>query len=283
MKQRIHRRASEEKELALAPEFFNALRTLFPQFRRAEVQLKKGRYQNELTRYRYDVVLHTTTGSRPPSAIGGPSIAESVLAGFANRPVLGFVSAELPAKLRHYLKEKLPEVMVPSAFVLLDQLPLTPNGKVDRKALPKPVTRALASGTEFIPVETELEKAIAAIWCELLQLDRVGLNDNFFDLGGHSLLLAQIPARLRETLQVEVALIELFHHTTISALAKFLRHGSEKNGVFEEIRNRAARQHSAFARPRPGITPAPVLSKNGSSNPVSGNGASPSIKDNQHP
>jgi amino acid adenylation domain-containing protein len=282
MKQRIQRRASEEKELALAPEFFNALRALFPRIRRAEVQLKKGRYQNELTRYRYDVILHTTTEIRSFPAIDGASMAESILASFANRPVLGFVSAELPAKLRQFLKEKLPEVMVPSAFVVLDQLPLTPNGKVDRKALPKPVTRALASGAEFIPVETELEKSIAAIWCELLQLDRVGLHDNFFDLGGHSLLLAQIPARLREKLQVEVALIELFQHTTISGLAKFLRHGSEPNGAFDGIKDRAARQHLAFARPRRGLPSMPsALPEIGSSKFASG--ATPSAKDNHHP
>jgi acyl carrier protein len=101
------------------------------------------------------------------------------------------------------------------------------------------------------PAKTELEKAIAAIWQELLQLECVGTHDNFFDLGGHSLLLAQVPGRLREALQVEVPLIKLFQHTTISALAAFLREGEEERVSFEGIRNRAARQQLVFGRGRP--------------------------------
>jgi SAM-dependent methyltransferase/acyl carrier protein len=265
LKQRVQRRASEEKELVLAPEFFNALRARLPRLRRAEVQLKSARHQNELTRFRYDVLLQVGDGEM--TAGNGRPAAETTLAEFANRPCLGFASAKLPAQLRQFLKEKLPEAMVPSAFVILEQLPLTPNGKIDRNALPKPVARPTGAGPAFTPAQTELEKTIAGIWQELLQVEQAGLHDNFFDLGGHSLLLAQVPGRLREVFDVDLPLIKLFQHTTISALTKFLREGDEEKVSFEGIRNRAARQQKAFGRR--GVQPAasrssPVVSKNGS-------------------
>ena len=124
------------------------------------------------------------------------------------------------AELRRFLAGKLPEALVPSVFVALDRFPLTPNGKVDRKALPAPQA-AETTPAEAIPRST-LERAIAGIWKEVLQVGTVGLNDNFFDLGGHSLLAAQVHARLRESLGLEVAMVDLFRHPTVSALARFL-------------------------------------------------------------
>ena len=134
------------------------------------------------------------------------------------------------AELRRFLAGQLPEALIPSVFVALDRFPLTPNGKVDRRALPAPLT-AEASSAEAIP-RSALERSIAGIWKEVLQVGTVGLNDNFFDLGGHSLLAAQVHARLRESLGLEVAMVDLFRHPTVSALARFLAPREEASAAF---------------------------------------------------
>jgi acyl carrier protein len=120
-------------------------------------------------------------------------------------------------ELRARLQRSLPEYMVPSAFVTLDALPLTPNGKVDRRALPAPEGRPEV--TAFVAPRTPIEEAVAAIWCELLRLDRVGVHDNFFELGGHSLLATRVIARVREVFEVELPLRALFQQPTIAEFA----------------------------------------------------------------
>jgi acyl-CoA synthetase (AMP-forming)/AMP-acid ligase II/acyl carrier protein len=126
------------------------------------------------------------------------------------------------ADLRHFLREKLPSHMIPSAFVLLDRLPLTPNGKVDRRRLPEPENRHPGLETSFVSPRTELEKTIAKIWQELLRVNKVGLHDNFFDLGGHSLLMTQVISRVREAFQVELPVRRFFESPTIAALARLI-------------------------------------------------------------
>jgi amino acid adenylation domain-containing protein len=122
-------------------------------------------------------------------------------------------------ELRGFLKEKLPEYMIPAAFVILTALPLTPNGKVDRRALPEPdLTRPELEST-FVAPRTEDEKIIAEIWVEVLGLEQVGIYDNFFELGGHSLLATQVVARIRETFQVELPLRTIFEALTVADLA----------------------------------------------------------------
>ncbi|MGZ4031267.1 MAG: non-ribosomal peptide synthetase [Tumebacillaceae bacterium] len=121
------------------------------------------------------------------------------------------------AVLRTFMKEKMPDYMVPSAFVALDSFPLTPNGKVDRKALPKPDYNT--SGQAFVAPSTDVEKTIATIWTEVLGVEKVGVHDNFFDLGGHSLLATQTLSRLRKAFQVDVPLRILFESPTIAALS----------------------------------------------------------------
>lgn len=121
--------------------------------------------------------------------------------------------------VREFLRSQLPDYMVPTQFMVLDALPLTPNGKVDRRALPQPDI-ASQIVRNYVAPRTEVERQIADIWAEVLNLEQVGIHDNFFDLGGYSLLAVQIVARLRQGLNVEILLPQLFELPTIAELAK---------------------------------------------------------------
>ncbi len=122
------------------------------------------------------------------------------------------------AELRSFLSRGLPEFMIPSAFVVLDRLPLSPNGKVDRKALPKP-GEAWAETSNFIAPRTPIEEILVGIWAEVLGSERVGVADNFFDLGGHSLRAMRVIARVRDVLGVEVAMRTFFEAPTVQGMA----------------------------------------------------------------
>ncbi|HEY4640151.1 MAG TPA: amino acid adenylation domain-containing protein [Thermoanaerobaculia bacterium] len=119
--------------------------------------------------------------------------------------------------LRAYLKQRLPDYMVPSAFVELEAMPMSPNGKVDRHRLP--AVAAERSTTPYVAPRTETERKLVAIWTEVLAVQAVGVHDNFFDLGGHSLLALRLIARIRKELACSLAVAELFHHPTIEELA----------------------------------------------------------------
>jgi amino acid adenylation domain-containing protein len=129
-------------------------------------------------------------------------------------------SAPTPAELRDFLKPKLPEFMVPSAFVFLDAFPLTPNGKLDRKALPEPDT--IKGAAAFEAPRGEVEQQLAAIWEAVLGVGQVGRGDNFFELGGHSLLATQVIVRLRQAFKLDMALRHLFVHKTLPDLAAYV-------------------------------------------------------------
>jgi len=131
-------------------------------------------------------------------------------------------------ELRAALSSRLPEYMLPSQWVFLNEFPLTPNRKVDRRALPAPESDG-ASSTLSAPPSTESEIKVAEIWQELLNRKRVGINDNFFDLGGHSLLVVQLQSRLRKQLDCRISLVELFQRTTVFAIASYLD-AQKKNG-----------------------------------------------------
>jgi amino acid adenylation domain-containing protein len=126
------------------------------------------------------------------------------------------------SELRQFLKGKFPEFMVPSAFVFMDALPLTPSGKADRQALRAPDWTEFKAGTNFVLPRNHLEKIIAGIWQDVLQLEKVGVYDNFFDLGGHSLLMFAVHNKLQALTDQELSVIELLKHPTISSLAQFL-------------------------------------------------------------
>ncbi|HKV06814.1 MAG TPA: amino acid adenylation domain-containing protein [Thermoanaerobaculia bacterium] len=165
------------------------------------------------------------------SVLGGfPGVREAVVIARQDRgperylaayvvPAAG--AAPTPRELRAYLRERLPDSMVPATFTLLPELPLTPNRKVDRKALPAPGRGAEEAA--FVAPETDLEREIAAVWQEVLGVPKVGLHDNFFETGGHSLLLVRLHARLQEVLKADLSLMDLFSHPSVQAQAEHLR------------------------------------------------------------
>ncbi len=126
------------------------------------------------------------------------------------------------AELRAHLARWLPEYMLPAYFVRLDRLPLTPNGKVDRQALPTFCYESIQAGHEVVGPRTETEKALAAIWREFLVVEEIGINDDFFDLGGQSLVAIKALARIRDTFAVDLPLGNLFEHPTIAGLAEVI-------------------------------------------------------------
>jgi acyl-CoA synthetase (AMP-forming)/AMP-acid ligase II/acyl carrier protein len=157
------------------------------------------------------------------------------------------------AQLRQQLRETMPDYMVPTAIVRLDALPLTPNGKVDRSALPAPDGERL-SDEAFVAPKSATEQRLVAIWSEVLRVDQVGVNDNFFDLGGHSRLVVQLHGRIRSAMGVDISVLDLFRHPTVAALARHLAGAGDQTsqaGV-TDARDRALRQRRAAARRRPG-------------------------------
>ncbi len=132
-----------------------------------------------------------------------------------------------PQELRGFLQKKLPEYMLPATFIALDALPLLENGKVNLALLPSPVRTRDVVDTAYTAPRNQLEQQIAAIWCDLLGVERAGIHDNFFDLGGYSLLLLRFQNRLREELHQELSMVELYQAPTISALANALQQGKE--------------------------------------------------------
>jgi hypothetical protein len=150
-----------------------------------------------------------------------------------------------PQELRTFLRAALPESMVPGEWVALAALPLTASGKVDRRALPAPGAASRpANASMGLPPRTELERTLAGIWCEALGLASVGVHDNFFDLGGHSLLLARVLAPLRETFGPGVTLVDLFRFPTVASLAEHLGRQREAP-TYAQTQERARRRQDA--------------------------------------
>src|SRR5262249_45406617 len=126
----------------------------------------------------------------------------------------------LTSELRSQVQKKLPDYMVPSAFVLLAEFPLNPSGKVNRSALPVPPDTSQTNA--YVAPRTATEQKLAAIWREVLKVKQVGVEENFFDLGGHSLLAAQVMSRVRSTCRVELPLRALFEAGTVAELARIV-------------------------------------------------------------
>ncbi|MCC5667072.1 amino acid adenylation domain-containing protein [Nostoc sp. CHAB 5784] len=140
--------------------------------------------------------------------------------------------------IRSFLATKLPAYMIPVVFVVLEQLPLTPNGKVNRQALPAPNNLLWALATSLILPQTQIEQKIAHIWQELLHVDTIGIHDNFFELGGHSLLMVRMQGQLRDRLNQDIPLVELFRYSTISSLSTYLAQTTTSTLPDSEVESR---------------------------------------------
>ena len=151
-------------------------------------------------------------------------------------------------ELRSFLESRLPNYMMPTAFVILDALPLTPNGKVDRKALPAPDTARPKLEAVYQPPQTEVEKTITDVWQEVLNVENVGIDDNFFELGGHSLLLVQVHSKLQIIFQQDFPLIEMFQYPTVNHLAKYLSHESSEKRFMQHSNRPETRVNSVQRR-----------------------------------
>jgi amino acid adenylation domain-containing protein len=186
---------------------------------RADTQVKLRGYRIELGEI--EAVLGSQPGVREAAVIirEGPE---------GDKRLVAYVVSEGGQQnvedLRQALKEKLPDYMVPAAFVFLTSLPLTPNGKLDRRALPAPEPGSLAASAEFAAPRTVSEQVLATVWSELLGHEQVGLEDDFFALGGHSLLATQVVARVRTLLGVELPLRSLFGRMSLRELAGVVEH-----------------------------------------------------------
>ncbi|RPH55535.1 hypothetical protein EHM82_05130, partial [bacterium] len=164
--------------------------------------------------------------------------------GPGGKRLAGYVVPRAPAptaaELRAFLAESLPEPLVPSRIVFLDALPLTPVGKLDRKALPAPSGER--AGVEHVPPRDEAERIVAGIWREVLEVEKVGAHDNFFDLGGHSLALARVHVLLKERIGREISMVDLFRYPTVASLARHLALPEPVRAPAEKPRPAAVRQ-----------------------------------------
>ena len=160
-----------------------------------------------------------------------PQIKESLVLlkedAAGNKNLLAYVVPERKDRLsisdvQRFIRQKLPDYMMPSAIIPLDALPLTPNGKVDRMALPEPDAYSSLSKASYKPPRNEVERIIASAWAEALLVERVGIDDNVFDLGGHSLLLLRVHSQIQTQLDRELSVVDLLKFPTVKSLAKYL-------------------------------------------------------------
>lgn len=158
-----------------------------------------------------------------------------------NKYLVGYVVSSLiseqirtvSSNLRQFLKQKLPDYMVPSSFVILEALPLTPNGKVDRRSLPAPDRTIRNLEPDFVSPRTKVEEVIAKIWLEVLRSQQISVHDNFFEIGGHSLLATQVISRIRDTYQLDLPLRRLFDAPTIASFAESIETQLQQNAEWQ--------------------------------------------------
>lgn len=188
-----------------------------------------------------------------------PQIQESAVAvrpdPFGNSRLVGYVVPQPKEKmkvesLRRFLADKLPDYMVPSVFVTLKAMPLTHSEKIDKRALPKPDHVRPEMEQTYISPSTSLERNLSEIWSQVLDLDRVGIQDNFFDLGGTSILAAKAVVLVEQVIKSELPIVKLFQYPNISSLAKYLSQSQSDQPSYEKIQDRAQMRKSALSRQR---------------------------------
>lgn len=190
---------------------------------------------------------------------GDPDIRDAVIMmlenGDSDRRLLAYVvphegGSIRVSEVRARLGEQLPPSMQPSEFVVMDELPLTPSGKVDRRSLPAPDYQRPELNAPYTAPRNETEQAIQDVWKQLLPVDQIGICDNFFDLGGHSLLLVQMQRRINEVLHASVSVVDLFRFPTIAAIATFVRGDACRSDSVREAGERAAARKRVYERQR---------------------------------
>ncbi|MEX2577608.1 MAG: MupA/Atu3671 family FMN-dependent luciferase-like monooxygenase [Verrucomicrobiales bacterium] len=211
---------------------------------RADHQIKIRGYRIELGEIEaaltsHDAILSAAVISR------GEAPGDQSLVGY----VVPHGSSPQASELKAWLRKSLPEYMVPSHIVSLDAMPLTPNRKIDRKALPDIGKQGPERQAEYVAPSTDLEEAIAACWRSTLVLDQVGVQDNFFDIGGHSLLVVRLHRELTKVLDTPPSLVDLYRFPTIRALTDHLAEGGAKPDL-QDSEDRAARRKQMLARRR---------------------------------
>jgi amino acid adenylation domain-containing protein len=285
LRQIIRKRVADEEELILDPAFFVALKEHLPQISHVDILPKRARLQNEMTRFRYQVILHIGEQTAPAAApawidyqhVANARTSDAVRAlamlerleaqpsenpanvgelkeilrqseekdpdpqfeisrrkawnEYANNPLQGKFARHLIPQLRNTLEEQLPDYMMPSSFVVLDEWPLTPGGKIDLHALPAPDSARSQGQGALVAPRTPVEQTLASIWSELLGRARVGIHDNFFESGGHSLLATQLISRVREKFHVEIGLRLLFERPTIELFATAIEEAQRESGA----------------------------------------------------
>lgn len=188
---------------------------------REDFQVKIGGYRIELGEIEAVLVQHPAV-REAVVAVAGKQLSEKRLVVYVvPHQEISFEEQEL----RRFLRDRLPEYMLPSAFIFLESLPLSANGKIDRRALPSPDLFIPESGVNYVAPQTDIEQAIATVWQTILNLEKIGVNRNFFEIGGNSLLITKVYNSLGNILSngVEyIALVDLFKYPTIRSLAKHL-------------------------------------------------------------
>jgi ubiquinone/menaquinone biosynthesis C-methylase UbiE len=234
----IRRRLSSAPEIGLDPEDLFALDVPY------EIDLT----WSDVALDCYDAIFRHSSARPPSCSRVSPMVPCKAWNQYTNRPAARSTPSSLAVELNELVKERLPDYMVPTAIICMDALPRTPNGKVDRKALPQPGNEPPLTMTRFVPPETELERTISSVWQELLQLERVGTLDNFFDLGANSLLMVQANSRLRAALHRELSLVDLFRYPTVSALAGYLNQSAPDHSGLVQSQERGRARLNALQR-----------------------------------
>jgi len=172
---------------------------------------------------------------------------------YANNPIVEKLTHQVVPILRSYLAEKLPDYMIPSHFVVLDAIPLNQNGKINKHALPPPKAIRPDLEATYQAPSSSLEQIIAQIWQKYLRVDRVGIEDNFFDLGGHSLLLVQIFSEIQSQVDKPFSIVDIFQYPTVSSLAQYLSQDEDRtqSQLQSQTEERAKKRKIALRRNNP--------------------------------
>ena len=211
---------------------------------RSDDQVKIRGFRIELGEIEAALLAHPEIRDAAAAAREDVPGDRTLVAYFVPAPTAAVSSSEL----RHFLQERLPEYMVPTALVSLDRLPRLPNGKVDRRSLPAPDRREAGSERTYVAPRTPVEETVARIWAQVLRLDRVGIEDNFFELGGHSLLATQMFSRLRRAFRVDLPIRTLFEMPTVAQLCASIEKARGRSGdvssppILPASRNPSSRQ-----------------------------------------